>query len=77
MLPGMRFTNRQMFWIGWARVWCYRHTQAGTFGVLVSDDHAIGKYRILGPLQNNANFANDFNCRPGNGMVPKKRCTLW
>ena len=77
MLPGMRFTNRQMFWIAWARVWCQRITIGNIIRKFQSDTHAIGKYRILAPLQNNENFAKDFSCPVGSKMNPKKKCTLW
>lgn len=70
-LPGLDFTSRQMFWIGYARQFCYR----------VPYEYEKWadpmKYRIDGVLQNNEDFAKDFECILGSKMNPKKKCIVW
>ena len=84
-LPGFsNYNNRQMFWMTWGRLWCETYEKYNSLFVWdtlweYADTHTIGKYRILGPLQNNENFAKDFKCKEGSRMNPKleKKCTFW
>lgn len=39
--------------------------------------HSPGEFRIVGPLSNNPDFANDFNCPVGSKMNPEKKCFVW
>ena len=78
-LPGLElFNSRQMFWMAGARMYCEQVKDDDLINQIKSRIHAPSKYRIIGPLQNDVNFAKDFNCKPGSGMNPnKKKCTLW
>ena len=81
-LPGFSdFTNRQMFWMSWARTWCTKYNDFNSTYVrnfaTTKDPHPAQRYRILGPLQNDENFAKDFNCPAKSGMAPEKRCKFW
>ena len=58
-LPGFSdYNNRQMFWMTWGRTWCETYNNYNSSFVRNNgiDVHTIGKYRILGPLQNDDNF---------------------
>ena len=76
-LPGLGFTSRQLFWMGFARSWCSRRSDARLKKLNRGDVHAIDRYRIIGTLQNSEYFAKDFNCKPGSAMHPEKKCILW
>ncbi len=79
-LPGLDFTNRQMFWMTWARMYCQKYSSDMIETILKFDNggkHSFGKYRILGPLKNLPQFSDDFNCPIGSPMNPEKKCTLW
>jgi membrane metallo-endopeptidase-like protein 1 len=75
-LPGMEYTNRQMFWMAWARTWCAK-IDYGNMDRYLNDSHTPQRYRIIGPLSNEQNFAKDFGCPLGSKMNPKDKCILW
>ena len=70
-LPGLAFTSRQLFWMGFARRWCAKDIHED------SDEHSPGMYRIIGTLQNSEYFAIDFGCKPGSRMNPDNKCNMW
>lgn len=39
--------------------------------------HSPAQFRVLGPLSNMKDFANDFNCPEGSAMNPSKKCEVW
>lgn len=70
IVPGLeQFNGRQQFWISLANVWCG--------GIRGSSLHSPGKYRVLMPLRNIKEFAQDFSCPLGSPMNPAKKCRLW
>ncbi|XP_067139416.1 neprilysin-like [Centruroides vittatus] len=74
-LPGFDFTNKQMFFIGYAQLWCEAiESMKETFEY---DSHSPGKYRVLVPLMNSPDFAEVFNCPLKSYMNPEKKCRLW
>ncbi|XP_067139375.1 endothelin-converting enzyme 1-like isoform X2 [Centruroides vittatus] len=74
-LPGFDFTNKQMFFIGYAQLWCEAiESMKETFE---RDQHSPGKYRVLVPLMNSPDFAEVFNCPLKSYMNPKNKCRLW
>ncbi|XP_023216716.1 neprilysin-2-like [Centruroides sculpturatus] len=74
-LPGLDFTNKQMFFIGFAQLWCEAiESMKKTFE---RDQHSPGKYRVLVPLMNSPDFAEVFNCPLKSYMNPENKCRLW
>ncbi|XP_023214170.1 endothelin-converting enzyme 1-like [Centruroides sculpturatus] len=74
-LPGLDFTNKQMFFIGYAQMWCESiESMKKTFE---HDWHSPGKYRVLVPLMNSPEFAKVFNCPLKSYMNPEHKCRLW
>ncbi|XP_067122783.1 endothelin-converting enzyme 1-like isoform X1 [Centruroides vittatus] len=74
-LPGLDFSNRQMFFIGYAQTKCeklesmkesYEHSS-----------HSPGRYRLLVPLMNFPEFSKVFNCPLNSYMNPEEKCKLW
>ena len=76
-LPGLGFTGRQLFWMGFARFWCSKKSDKMLKKQMKRDVHSIEKYRIIGTLQNSEYFSKDFDCKPGSKMNPEKKCILW
>lgn len=77
LLPGLRYNQKQLLWISAAQTWCsvsrdwYKTMEVDT------DAHAPNLFRVLGPFQNNENFAKDFNCPTGSNMNPIQKCEVW
>uniref|UniRef100_A0A1I8PI19 Peptidase M13 C-terminal domain-containing protein n=1 Tax=Stomoxys calcitrans TaxID=35570 RepID=A0A1I8PI19_STOCA len=76
-MPGLDLSPEQLFFLGTAQVWCSAYEEAHYWKGL-SDDHTIDKYRVLGMLSNNADFANAYNCPLGSAMNPtEEKCAIW
>jgi predicted metalloendopeptidase len=71
------FTPEQRLFIGFGQVWCENQTEAAQRQQLLTDPHSPGKYRVIGTVQNNEDFAKAFNCHPGQKMVSAKACRVW
>jgi predicted metalloendopeptidase len=71
------FTTEQRFFIGFAQIWCENVTPESARLAAKTDPHSPGKYRVIGALQNNADFAKAFNCKPGAKMVSANACHVW
>ncbi|XP_022914109.1 neprilysin-2 isoform X2 [Onthophagus taurus] len=76
-LPGLKYNGRQMFWLSMASVWCARTRLEEMRQLVVADEHAPDKFRVVGTVSNMREFAKDFNCRLGSKMNPKHKCQLW
>ena len=76
-LPGLsQFSNRQMFWLSWARLWCVKYHPI-VIKAMSADTHTVSEYRINNPLKNFGKFAEDFNCPANSMMNPNDKCKLW
>ena len=42
-----------------------------------TDVHALDRFRVIGPLSNMKEFADDFKCPVGSKMNPAKRCAVF
>ncbi|KAJ8918489.1 hypothetical protein NQ315_008186 [Exocentrus adspersus] len=76
-LPGLGYTGRQMFWMSAASVWCSKTRPEELQQLIVTDEHAPDKYRVIVPLSNMEYFAKDFQCPVGSRMNPEKKCKVW
>lgn len=77
-LPGVILSPKQSFWFSTAqRRFCSVYTPDALAKLIRSDVHTIDEFRVIGPLSNLADFANDFNCPVGTPMNPAKKCELW
>ena len=77
ILPGLEFTEEQLWWISYGRVWCNIHSPgyydpSNYFGV-----HAPPSARINGVVSNFQEFADAFECSSGSPMNPENKCGLW
>jgi putative endopeptidase len=71
------FTPEQRFFIGFAQVWCENRSPESARLLAKTDPHSPGQYRVIGTIQNNADFAKAFNCKPGQKMVSQNACHVW
>lgn len=76
-MPGLDLSPEQLFFLGFAQLWCSSYKEADYWKEL-SDDHTIDKYRVLGAVSNSADFAQAYNCPLGSKMNPTAdKCQVW
>ncbi|XP_022689226.1 membrane metallo-endopeptidase-like 1 isoform X3 [Varroa jacobsoni] len=76
-LPGLNYTADQLFWISAANVWCGKYRPEVMRLRTISGSHSPAPYRVIGPMSNTIEFAEQFNCPIGSPMNPKHKCTVW
>ncbi|KAK4879430.1 hypothetical protein RN001_007576 [Aquatica leii] len=76
-LPGLNFTQTQLFWISYAQNLCTYYSPTYLSQFIRVDPHTPSHFRVVGTLSNMESFAKDFNCPLGTPMNPKRKCTLW
>jgi putative endopeptidase len=73
------FTAEQRFFLGYAQ--SYASNMRPQFERLLTgtDPHALGRFRVNGPLSNLPQFAAAFNCKAGDRMVRSadESCRIW
>lgn len=75
MLPQLKYTPNQLFWIYAARYMCFVYRP----DLIVSDyeQDMPREYRVNGALRNSERFSADFNCKENSWMNLRKKCKLW
>ncbi|XP_036392017.1 endothelin-converting enzyme 2b isoform X2 [Megalops cyprinoides] len=76
-LPAVGLTNDQLFFVGFAQVWCSVRTPESAHEGLMTDPHSPPKYRVIGTLSNSPDFAQHFSCPAGTPMNSGHRCEVW
>ncbi|KAL1116405.1 hypothetical protein AAG570_004879 [Ranatra chinensis] len=77
-LPGLQaFCPSQMFWISAANTWCSTYRDQALSNRITTAVHSPGEFRVVGPLSNMEEFAEDFKCPVGSKMNPKQKCAVW
>ncbi len=71
------FTAEQRFFLSFAQIWCENRTPESSRLLVKTDPHSPGRYRVIGALQNNSEFAKAFGCKEGHKMVSPKVCRVW
>ncbi|ETV69183.1 hypothetical protein H257_15012 [Aphanomyces astaci] len=66
----------KLFYLSYAQSWCTKNTDASV-SLSLSREHPLGRYRVTGALQNNAEFARVFQCPIDSNLNPSKKCLLW
>ncbi|CAJ0604474.1 unnamed protein product [Cylicocyclus nassatus] len=74
-----KYNNDQMFFLGYAGIWCEHTTTQALVNQLLGDDHSPARYRVNQVLANQPEFAAAFKCKKGTPMNPKssERCAIW
>ncbi|XP_024936954.1 neprilysin-4 isoform X2 [Cephus cinctus] len=77
-LPGLaEYSRDQLFFLGFAQVWCGNYTNGALKSKLIEGVHAPNHFRVIGTLSNNRDFARAWKCRTGSPMNPPHKCILW
>uniref|UniRef100_A0A8C2IHU1 endothelin-converting enzyme 1 n=1 Tax=Cyprinus carpio TaxID=7962 RepID=A0A8C2IHU1_CYPCA len=75
-LPAVNLTNDQLFFVGFAQVWCSVRTPESAHEGLMTDPHSPPKYRVIGTLSNSPDFTEHFQCPLGSPMNSGHRCEV-
>ena len=73
------FTPEQRFYLAYAHVWAQNTRDKEILRRTKEDVHSLGRFRVLGPLQNIPEFYAAFDVKPGQAMylAPEKRAKIW
>jgi predicted metalloendopeptidase len=78
LLPGLaQYTPEQLFFLGFAHMWCGNSTQGSLKSLVVNGVHSPSRFRVIGTLSNSKEFADAWGCPAGSPMNPHKKCILW
>ncbi|EJD02334.1 endothelin-converting enzyme 1 [Fomitiporia mediterranea MF3/22] len=79
LLPGLNYTQEQLFFIGFGQIWAQLIKPAAAVQRVRTDPHSPDKYRVEGTLANIPEFAAAFQCKEGTKLNPPKeqRCVFW
>lgn len=76
-MPGLDLSPEQLFFLGFAQLWCSDYEERHYWEEL-TNEHAMDKYRVLGAVTNNEDFAQAYNCQLGSPMNPTAdKCRIW
>lgn len=73
------FTAEQRFFLAWVGVWKNTITKENALQRLVTDPHAPGECRAVGPLVHLPDFHAAWGIVPGDPMyrAPEEACEIW
>ncbi|XP_031559890.1 endothelin-converting enzyme 1-like [Actinia tenebrosa] len=76
-LPGLNFTNEQLFYIGFGQAYCSNSRPTEQYLATLSDHHSEEKFRVIGTLSNSYEFSEAFKCKGKSPMNPSIKCSVW
>ncbi|XP_065811164.1 endothelin-converting enzyme 1 isoform X2 [Labrus bergylta] len=76
-LPALGMTNHQLFFVGFAQVWCSVRTPESSHEGVITDPHSPSRFRVIGTISNSQEFSKHFGCSADAPMNPKHKCDLW
>ncbi|ETN81757.1 peptidase family M13 [Necator americanus] len=71
------YNNEQIFFLGYALIWCGHATHDAMINLLLTDSHSPENFRVNQVLANQPEFATAFQCAVGTPMNPVERCAVW
>ncbi|XP_053546209.1 endothelin-converting enzyme 1 isoform X2 [Bombina bombina] len=77
VLPSLGLTNDQLFFVGFAQVWCSVRTAESSHEGIITDPHSPSRFRVIGSVSNSEEFSNHFQCPVGSPMNPVHKCEVW
>ncbi|KAJ3602526.1 hypothetical protein NHX12_030279 [Muraenolepis orangiensis] len=76
-LPALGLTNHQLFFVGFAQVWCSVRTPESSHEGVITDPHSPSRFRVIGTVSNMPDFSKHFDCKADAPMNPRHKCDLW
>ncbi|KAH8293451.1 hypothetical protein KR054_000619, partial [Drosophila jambulina] len=76
-LEGLSFNGEQLFFVGFAQLWCDDILFFLKTSLARSDSHAPAMYRVIGSLSNFQEFSWVFNCSQTAPMDPEYKCAIY
>jgi putative endopeptidase len=69
--PGLidGLTPEQRFFVAFAQSWREKDRPAALRSRVTTDPHSPARWRVIGPLSDDPDFARTFGCKPGDPMV--------
>eukprot|EP00731_Ephydatia_muelleri_P003774 Em0001g3774a len=77
LLPGLNYTDDQMFFLAFGQTWCSYQTEEAVQYLVMTDKHSPAPLRVIGTVMNSAEFADAFKCPSSSPMNPPNKCSLW
>ena len=77
VLPALGYSQRQLFWLAAASVWCSVYSPDALKDRVLTNPHSPASFRVNGVFSNQPEFAQDWNCPAGSPMNPAKKCSVW
>ncbi|XP_035221859.1 neprilysin-2-like [Stegodyphus dumicola] len=76
-LPGLNYTQNQLFFISAANVWCGKYRPEDLKTSVMYGYHSPDMLRVIGPMSNLQAFSDAFQCPEDSKMVRQNRCQVW
>jgi len=70
-------TSEQVLFVAFGQVWCSLVSEEFERMQVTVDSHSPGRFRVIGPVSQNPDFAEAFSCEAGDPMAPADRCQVW
>lgn len=77
LLPGLKYSPNQLFWISAAIRHCSKDSPEGLDRYHENYQRSPNQVRVNGAMQNLKEFAFDFGCRKDSKMNPEHKCVVW
>ncbi|EDO41501.1 predicted protein [Nematostella vectensis] len=76
-LPGLELSRDQLFFLGFAQLWCSSSTKNSMHHPLLTDSHSPDRIRVHAAVSNSEQFAEAYDCPLDTPMNPAKKCRVW
>lgn len=76
-LPGLSYTSDQLFFVGFAHIWCGKIQTKALIDKLLTNPHSPAIARVIVTLRNSEAFSTAFNCKKDSPMNPTIKYGVW
>ena len=71
------YTPEQRLFLGWGQVWCQNMRPQIARLQALTNEHALGRFRVNGVVGNMPEFQKAWGCKAGQPMVRQNACRVW